>query len=323
MFSKLKNLIIFYIMILSLFFTTMVIVTSIVIFRSNSTLIHMETLDQIIEQNISNSMFAIDDIKSATTNLIKNEELLTLIDNPSNYYSVQPYLNTLKSIYPHIKAATIYTDHTIYSSDNIDDIVTLSRLVGTDEYRNFFQESSMHNLLSVRTENISGIYNKFQYSDEFGIITYMEKVYLDNVQIGYIFIDIDPISLYNTYFNYSFRENEVTETVFLDYNDEPLLLPNETSIYDGLTIDLENDFSLNQKDYIIYSKTFFDDYKIISIFSKEPLEKTINTFNWTIGGLIFPLNIVAFLIALGTSNKITKPIERIRYKMASDRKINE
>ncbi len=308
MFIKLQRKMMFYILVTAFIFTTTMGVISF-FFVSQSLYQNFQySANENINQSIKNSLFSIDAAKSSTIQISQNANIIGAISSTEYNPSINPILNTLKNTSYGILGVTLYTTNDqVYTTSSISSYPTFNDFANNEQITQFMNSNDTI-FLSIRTTAISQIYNHVRYDPQYGMISYVVKLYDDNLMVrGYLFVDIDPNYIYNNFFDYENYVNfkNVQTYIFSQNNDYLKSAKNSESNNKYLTQVLDNQSKISSdKKYFIISKSFNSDTKIITLVPMNSLYMNL----LEIGSIILITMIILLLIAYVISKKFTKHI---------------
>ncbi len=308
MFEKLKKKIMLYILLTTILFTTIMSIISFY-FVSNSILNNFKySVNENINQSIKNSLFSIEAARNSTIQISQNTGIIDAITENEYHYSVNPILNTLKNTSYGILGVTLYTTNQIvYNTSSVSSYPSFSEILENDTMSQFIQsEDTIY--LSIRTSTITDIYNYVRYDPQYGMISYIVKLYDESNNIcGYLFVDINPSFIYNQFFNYKNYKNFKNVETFIISQDNTYLKSERNSEklakYLPQIKDQETKVSKDHK-YLLISKPYINDTTIITMVPMKPFYQNIL---W-IGIGFITTSAILILIAYYIGSKLTQNI---------------
>lgn len=305
MFSKINNKIKYGIM---LFAAVVIVLENLIVFFSIRNVVN-ENFKKTTEEAVSLSYNNINSYFSLTFNLVD------LNVNDEHFYqniiNNELSLNSLKVPSLNIIGVVLYDlNNNIYYSDGMGGIVSLDQFKENKNINDFFADSSKNNFLSIRNDLINKYYVTNQpYDVSLGIISYISKIFNNNQLVGYLFIDINPKTLYDKFFSYNQYHNMSNTITLIKTNDLDIL-------------GINNNYTINQSKFLVYNQN-----ELLNITSYVPLinsNKHLLTLYLPI--LIFSLIvlILAIIVSLIYSKRIVNKLSLLNKKMNdSDNLIND
>ncbi len=320
MFKQLQKKINNYILFSSLLFTVLITISSFIII-GNSLYKNFENsaIENII-QSIKNSSFTIESARNATIQISKNNNIINTLNKGEYNPQINPILNMLKNTSFGIAGVTLYTTgNQVYATSSVSEYPGLEELKNNREINKFF-DSEQDNYLSIRTSEITNFYNHVKYDSEYGIITYIVKLFnqKNNIQ-GYLFVDIKPNYIYHNFFSYSNYLNYKDIETYIVTPEGTYLKSDQNSVENLKYLNLEHHGEISKiskdKKYLIIYKKYLGNSNIISLIPMKPFYNNLAK----IGSIIFLsaviLIIISKIIALKLAGYISTPLTRLHEKM--------
>jgi hypothetical protein len=290
---------------------------------------YISSAKENLNQSIINSSFALQTAKDTTIQISQNSNVLSAIHSDEYDPRVNPVLNTLKNTSYGIAGVTLYTlDGQIYSTSSISSHLTFEEISKHHQINQFIQSYKLNDL-SMRTSYIHAIYNHVRYNEDYGMITYLVKLTNPANEIqGYLFVDINPKYMYNSFFAYDNHPyfNQV-ETYFYTNNDTYLKSEQNSEEHLHYTSNIEPNISKlsSDKRFLILSKPLFtEDYQVVSLVPMAPLYDKLIEVGMIFVSTIILLVLLSVLIAKRIALSITSPLSKLHQKIAhSELEIND
>ena len=241
-----------------------------------------------------------------TYNLSLDEEIIAKLVTP-DAKSITAKLDTVCNYSLKMDAAALYAvDGTAYTSSTITQIPSLDELKTTPEISEFIlgEQSSA---ISMRTQNLAGVYYNLPYPAASGVITCCQKVYDGETVVGYIFTDILPANLYG----YIFAEGQFKNAIaFISANGNYFEYAGN-SAHSAL---LKSDDSA----YFKYSKKTSDGLFTITVFdSKHDYNMQVLKLALIMIGVSVALIVFVVIASRLTAKSVTSRLDGLAQKMAS------
>ncbi len=275
-----------------------------------------------IDQKITLSSFAFNNVMLSSRQLSENEAFLEAIDSDEFNPQIVPVLNTLKNSSFGILAATVYVvEGPTYSTFNVTNVVPYTQWLEYDPVNNLLMSESS-SMLSIRTTHIAQIYNNVRYNDAFGMITYVVKLEREGNVVGLLFVDIAPTYVYQTYFNYDNHPRfQGTVSFMIGENRSHLLgsLAHQTHAdYIDEALQNSNAVSSNGR-YLMHAHTLHEEHQLITLIPMGPLYATLIRT----GVLLLVLNVLiiamSYFVAQWVERRIVTPLQRLNTRMQPSR----
>ncbi len=326
MFSRLHRKIIRHILIPSILFTTIMSVISFYFLSRSLYDNYIYSASKNINQNIKNSLFTIEAAKNSTIQIASNKEIIDSITNNTYDPGINPILNTLKNTSYGILGVTLYTNTDLtYHTNSVTSYPTLNELKQNQLIADFLNSDETL-LLSIRTNTIADIYNNVKYNHEYGMISYIVKLYdTDKKILGYLFVDINPSYIYNNFFKYeNYKDFKATTYIISQDGDYLKSELNTRSLVSYLDEINDNDKHLSKDfKYLLISQPFVDNTSIKTIVPMSPLYKKLIILGSSIIVTSFILNFIAYLIAKMLADNIISALNQLRRKVNDTNIANE
>lgn len=192
MFKKTKLKIQYTIMIFLGLFVIIESVFSIISIHNELLKNYQNGINDSIDLSIANCKSNIATALSASTHVV----------NLGNNITEQS-LNNLKQVTFCINGVSYYPlVGEVLHTNGMSGLPTLNELLKIPEIKAYYENDNKEAIYSLRTEVIPSYYSASSYDASYGIISYINKVYQDDLLIGYLFVDISPYFLYRTFFDY-------------------------------------------------------------------------------------------------------------------------
>jgi len=278
----------------------------------------MYSSNENINQNIKNSIFSIEAAKNATIQISQNTNIIEAITQNEYDPTVNPILNTLKNTSYGILGVTLYTmNNQVYITSSVTSYPTLSEILDNKQIAEFIQ-SDKTIYLSIRTETITDIYNHVRYDPAYGMISYIVKLYDDDLNIcGYLFVDINPSYIYGNFFSYENYQNFKSAKTYIVSQDGSYLKSNynNTQLSKYITYQTVDKTQISKdRKYLVITKPYLD----TTIVSVIPMNSYYNNLIW-IGFVLFFTSIfliaIAYIVASKLSNNIISSLSHLHQKI--------
>ena len=241
-----------------------------------------------------------------TYNLSLDEEIIAKLVTP-DAKSITGKLDTVCNYSLKMDAAVLYdADGTAYTSSTITQIPSLDALEATPEISDFIL-GAQASAVSMRTQNIAGVYYNIPYPAASGVITCCQKVYDGNDVVGYIFTDILPANLYD----HIFAEGQFKDAIaFISANGNYFEYAGNSSHSDLLNSD--------SSAYFKYVQETSDGLFTITVFdSKHEYNMQILKLAMIMLGVSAALIVFVVIAARYTARRVTSRLDGLIDKMSS------
>ena len=241
-----------------------------------------------------------------TYNLSLDEEIIEKLVTP-DAKEITSKLDTVCNYSLKMDAAALYAiDGTAYASSTVTQIPSLDQLKTTPEISDFIL-GDMPSAISMRTQNLAGVYYNIPYPATNGVITCCQKVYDGDNVVGYIFTDILPVNLYD----YIFAEGQFKDaTAFISANGNYFEYSGN-SAHSGL-------LKSNDSAYFKYTKKAADGLFTITVFdSKHEYNMQVLKLALIMIGVSAVLIVFVVIASRLTAKSVTSRLDGLIQKMAS------
>lgn len=318
MFKKLSNKIIRYFLISAIILITVLGLISYFVVYTNIYKNFVKFSRQNIDQSINSSQFFINSAIQSTTIISNNEDIINALESGDYSTIINLVLNNVTNSSFSIMDVIIYdTNENIYFSSNIASVPSLTVLRENQKINEFF-ESDQKTFLSVRTSQIFKIYDNATYSEEYGIISHIQKIFdNDNNLIGYVFIDINPKKLYDNFFSHN-ADSAFLGEAFIVSEGNYLKYVNHTDIaknIEQISSRTEEDYKLINK-YLVITKDIYTDYtQLITFVPMKEFTQNMLFIAFIIIVLCGLMIFASLVTARYAAKSIIKPLEKLVNKM--------
>ncbi len=320
MFNQLKAKINNYILFSSILFIIIITIISFVKVGYSLYDNFQDTANENIVQSIKNSSFVVESIKSATIQISENNNIINTLGNADYNPQINPILNMVKNTSFGIAGVTLYTtNNQVYQTSSISEYPTLEELKANQEIEAFINSKKDYHL-SIRTSQVADFYNHVRYDADYGIITYIVKLYDQNDYIqGYLFVDIKPNYIYNNFFAYSDYQNYNNIQTYIITSKGTYLKSDKNSVENTKYLDLkqttvETKISTDKK-YLIITKDYLNNSKIVTLIPMNSYYHYLIKLGLTLLVSSVILIIIAKIVAVKLVRYITTPLTRLLNKM--------
>jgi len=278
-----------------------------------------ENYTAIAKQKFDRSILAcknyVNSVLLSVGNLAANEDIILKVKTGQGD-SVTNILDNACSYALKINAITVYSaSGKIYSSSNISGIPTLQMLEQNSHLNDFFVLETAE-YVSLRTDNISSIYDQKPYSPQMGIVSCCRKIFDGSGNVaGYIFADIFPKTLYK-YFSFSEDADFDKSIAYICFDDEFFISQSNLEFVPMFSNQNKEIAKSQDGNYLILigSRNFFGGTTKIAV----PLYQTKRTVALIILLLIFSSAIIlvlVYFIAKKAAKKTDNRLENLLKKM--------
>ena len=241
-----------------------------------------------------------------TYNLSLDEEIIAKLVTPEAK-PITSKLDTVCNYSLKMDAAVLYApDGTAYTSSTVNQIPSLAELKATPEIAEFI-DGEQSSAISMRTQNLAGVYYNIPYPAANGVITCCQKVYDGEKIVGYIFTDILPANLYG----YIFAEGQFKDAIaFISANGNYFEYENNSAHSELL--------KSNDSAYFKYTKKTADGLFTITVFDSKH-EYNIQVIKLAVIMISVSVALIAFVIIASrlTAKSVTSRLDGLIQKMAS------
>lgn len=279
-----------------------------------------------INQKINNIKIYSKFIEETSKQVTANPDTIHVLkrqESTSNIINVLDSVN--QSHFGVLGVALFDTSGTTYLSNYTTAYPSLSKLLGNDVISKLFA-SGQDSFWSIRTQDIAGYYNNTRYTEEYGVITFVSKIFDDtNTLCGYLFIDIDPQYAYS-FFKSSDRAFP-SHTISYIANSESGILPSnlnlpptEELLYEiNDSMNITNGYKISSsKKFILTCNDFFNNNRIVVIVPLAGLYTKLNQMVIIMLSVIVVLIFLSTVIALLLTNSISVPLTDLYKKMRNN-----
>lgn len=279
-----------------------------------------------INQKINNIKIYSKFIEETSKQVTANPDTIRILKHQESLLNIVYLLDSVKQSHLGVLGVALFdTSGTTYLSNYTTAYPPLSKLLNNEVVSKLLA-SGQASFWSVRTQDISGYYNNTRYAEEYGVITFVSKIFDDTNNLrGYLFIDIDPQYAYS-FFNSSDRAFPNHTSAYI-VNPESGILPSKLNLPPTAELLYEINGSMNitnsykiaaSKKYILACNDFFNNNKIIVVVPLADLYTKLNQM------IIIMLSVIVVLIFLSTvtalllTNSISVPLTDLYKRMRNN-----
>lgn len=279
-----------------------------------------------INQKINNIKIYSKFIEETSKQVTANPDTIRVLKHQESTLNIVNVLDSVNQSHLGVLGVALFdTSGTTYLSNYTTAYPPLSKLLKNDVIAKLFA-SGQDSFWSVRTQDISGYYNNTRYPEEYGMITFVSKIFDDaNNLSGYLFIDIDPQYAYS-FFKSSERAFPNHTTSYIA-NSESGILPSNLNLPPTAELLNEINSSMNitngykisaNKKFILTCNDFFNNNKIIVIVPLAGLYTKLNQMVLIMLSAIVALILLSIITALLLTNSISVPLTDLYKKMRNN-----
>lgn len=310
--------------------TIILLITIFIIFISSLSMITLsiylindfsKSKQYIINLSITNFEFDLSLIKSNTTALSSDEDIINYVINNINPQLAINKISSISNYFDAVIGVTLYQTNTSNSvaTSSISKYPLLNELKSISCINDFIN-SDDKSIINLRTSHIADFYQSTYYDDSYGMISYLVKIEEGNQLYGLIVVDISPEYIYNKYFNFNdYQDFTGTITLITTYNDEDYLKCNDNlNNSHFLSYKKLDSFDLYDLNNYVYQTSFLDNYRLITII---PINNLLINLSIILLIIILIDCILILLTIIGgkkLANYVTHELEKLKDKMQND-----
>jgi hypothetical protein len=271
--------------------------------------------DSRLARGVKNCNYYVDSMRLSALNIAQDEEFLSQLQDGEEAYIISK-LDYLCNYSLDISGVTVYTlSDQIYSSSRISNLPTLADLSNDELIYTFIHTDAM-DVFSFRKESIFKTFDATGYSEEYGIISYLCKLYTkDEHLLGYMLTDLMPSVLYD--FFQSNKNDDMFDDIvsFIGYGEHELFLTStniDTASY--ATSSANRTFTKDWK-YMIICSQISGNGKIIYLIPLRSYLVDISGIAALFIALILISSFVAYLFTVRQVNGVSNRLNALLKKM--------
>lgn len=276
-----------------------------------------------ITQKINNINIYSKFIEETSKQISTNLDVISFLTNKDNHVNVVDYLDSVKQSHFGILGVALFDiSGTGYLSNYTSSYPSLNDLEHNDTLGKLLA-LEQKSFWSLRTNDIAVYYNNTNYNKEYGVITFVSKLYDDkNSLCGYLFVDIDPQYIYS-FFKNSTSAFPSDTMAYISNNDSGILSSklnhnlNKEMLYEITSgMGISNGYKISSnKDLALFYNNYMNNNKIIVAVPLTGLYSRLNHMALVMIVLIFVLIIASVFISIMLTNSISTPLTELYKKM--------
>lgn len=313
MFRRLSRRIVGYVLVSAALFTLVLsTVTYLLVSRSTLRAFQASAMTAVA-QRVARSAMSIQAAQASAVQISRNSTVLEALATDEHDPAVNPLLNTLKNTSFGIIGLTLYTPSHTYTTSRMAGVPSLAEITEEPGIAAFLR-SGEGSFLSLRTSHMAQVYQDVRYDAGFGILTYVVRL-----PQGFLFMDLNPRFLYQSFFDYSDDSNLAgTETYLQTAAGTYLKSPFNREAHTRYLEEAVPGAALPSRDgrFLIISLPFeAPGSQVISLVPLDPYHRRMRALLLLLAGCTALSMGASWLVARRLSRAVTEPLLQLRAKM--------